>query len=85
MRHLKNLIRKVDELSRTGSFFLCPEQSARHFQCFSEFNLVTMLESARHSTVSASSICGETIYVEFFNAAMSVSYSEKQLRVKHHG
>ena len=77
MRDLKKKMKRVDELCRTDTFFLCLEQSARHFEPMKAALLRLALESARHSTGSASSICEQTIYTEFLDETMSYSFSGK--------
>ena len=64
MIDLKSRNIKVDEMSRTSSFFLCPELSARHFDAFQVCKLGAMTQSARHLTATVNTFTEQTIYRE---------------------
>jgi hypothetical protein len=77
MIDLKSRNIKVDEMSLTSSFFLCPEQSARHFDGFDACQLDTMTQSARHFTVASGCQLHITLYIGNRNTSTSESQGKQ--------
>ncbi len=80
MIDLKGRNIKVDEMSQTRSFFLCPEQSARHFDGFDVCQLDTMTQSARHFTVNSACQSNITIYIGNRNTSTSESQGNQVIQ-----
>lgn len=83
MGHLKNISKRVDELCWEGTFFLCPEPSARHFDTLGRRPQSSKLESARHLTRLTVNLFGQTIYMHIFNVSASLSFCRNKQVKKH--
>lgn len=84
MRSIKCNSKRVDEPCNLDSFFLCSDQSARHFDVYQECKLGAALEGARHLTATDANVVRQTIYTGLFDTSMSKSYNSGNVRVTRH-
>ena len=82
MSDLKKQDQLVREMYQTDSFFLCLEQSARHFDLSQVNKLDLMLKSARHRMQTSVDINDLTIYINKNDTTFSYCADQKQ--VTHH-